>query len=87
MAVSTPPNTQPRESHIALPGCEMRYLEAGDGPALLHLHGSGGLRWDQQKATLAERFRVIAPRRRASAARHCPMACTVSQTWRARSPR
>jgi pimeloyl-ACP methyl ester carboxylesterase len=39
----------------------MRYLEAGAGPALLHLHGSGGLRWDQQKAMLAERFRVIAP--------------------------
>jgi len=39
----------------------MRYLEAGDGPALLHLHGSGGLRWDQQKTMLAERFHVIAP--------------------------
>jgi 3-oxoadipate enol-lactonase len=59
--ISNPSTTQPRESRISLPGCEMRYLEAGDGPALLHLHGSGGLRWDPQKAALAERFRVIAP--------------------------
>ncbi|SRR6266540_3079626 len=53
--------TEPREGRIDLPGCEIRYLEAGEGPALLHLHGSGGLRWDQQKIMLAERFRVIAP--------------------------
>jgi pimeloyl-ACP methyl ester carboxylesterase len=53
--------TESREGHISLTGCEMRYLEAGDGPFLLHLHGSGGLRWDQQKALLAERFHVIAP--------------------------
>jgi 3-oxoadipate enol-lactonase len=60
-AISSPTSAEPREARITLPGCEMRYLEAGDGPALLHLHGSGGLRWDPQKATLAERFRVIAP--------------------------
>jgi len=60
-AISSPTSTELREGRITLPGCEMRYLEAGDGPALLHLHGSGGLRWDQQKAMLAERFRVIAP--------------------------
>jgi pimeloyl-ACP methyl ester carboxylesterase len=60
-ATSSPPATTPREGRISLPGCEIRYVEAGDGPALLHLHGSGGLRWDPQKAMLAERFRVIAP--------------------------
>ena len=59
--ISSPPSTEPREARFSSPGCEIRYLEAGDGAPLLHLHGSGGLRWDQQKAMLAERFRVIAP--------------------------
>jgi len=58
---SSPASTQPREGRITLSTCEIRYLEAGDGPVLLHLHGSGGLRWDPQKAMLSERFRVVAP--------------------------
>src|SRR2546423_15009984 len=60
-AISSPPAITPREDRISVPGCEIRYLEAGDGPVVLHLHGAGGLRWDQPKALLAERFHVIAP--------------------------
>ncbi len=42
-------------------GCRLRYLEAGSGPALVHLHGAGGMSWDEAKALLSARFRVIAP--------------------------
>ena len=42
-------------------GCRLRYLEAGSGPALVHLHGAGGMSWDEAKEMLSERFRVIAP--------------------------
>jgi pimeloyl-ACP methyl ester carboxylesterase len=39
---------------------EIRYLEAGDGPALVCLHGAGGLRLTRAHELLAERYRVVA---------------------------
>jgi pimeloyl-ACP methyl ester carboxylesterase len=56
----SPPRTEPREGRATLPGCRIRYLEAGSGPSLLLLHGAGGLRWNPAMSLLAERFRVIA---------------------------
>lgn len=48
-------------STLDLPGWSVRYTERGQGPALVHLHGAGGQRWDGTKLALAERFRVISP--------------------------
>src|SRR2546423_13570773 len=40
---------------------QISYREAGSGPALVHLHGSGGPAWDEAHALLAGHFRVITP--------------------------
>jgi hypothetical protein len=32
------------EGFVAADGFRIRYREAGEGPALVHLHGAGGLR-------------------------------------------
>ena len=47
------------ERHVAADGFRVRYLEAGDGPALLVLHGGGGLKLYQSHELLAQRYRVI----------------------------
>jgi pimeloyl-ACP methyl ester carboxylesterase len=39
---------------------EIAYHTAGDGPALVYLHGAGGLRWGAALDALATRFRVYA---------------------------
>jgi pimeloyl-ACP methyl ester carboxylesterase len=49
-----------RERHVEADGFRIRYLEAGDGPPLVHLHGAGGLRLSPGHELLAERRRVIA---------------------------
>ena len=49
-----------REHHIDADGFRIRYLEAGDGPPLVHLHGAGGLRLNPAHELLAKRHRVIA---------------------------
>lgn len=49
-----------REHHVEADGFRIRYMEGGDGPALVHLHGAGGLRLNPAHALLARRFRVIA---------------------------
>ncbi len=41
-------------------GFRIRYMEAGQGAALVHLHGAGGLRLNPAHDLLARRFRVIA---------------------------
>ena len=41
-------------------GFRIRYLEAGQGPPLVHLHGAGGPRLSRVHDLLAARFRVIA---------------------------
>ena len=48
------------ERSINADGFDIRYLEAGDGPALVCFHGAGGLRRSRAHELLAERHRVIA---------------------------
>jgi pimeloyl-ACP methyl ester carboxylesterase len=48
------------EHHVEADGFRIRYMEAGDGPPLVHLHGAGGLRLSPAHHLLAQRYRVIA---------------------------
>ena len=48
------------EGHIEADGFRIRYAEAGDGPALVHLHGAGGMRLHAGHDALARDYRVIA---------------------------
>ena len=48
------------ERSIPADGFEIRYLEAGEGPLLVFLHGAGGLRVTRAHELLAESHRVIA---------------------------
>jgi pimeloyl-ACP methyl ester carboxylesterase len=47
------------ERYLEADGFRIRYLEAGQGPPLVHLHGAGGLRLSRAHDLLAERFRLI----------------------------
>jgi pimeloyl-ACP methyl ester carboxylesterase len=49
-----------REGHVEADGFRIRYMEAGDGPPLVHLHGAGGLRLTPGHDLLSGQFRVIA---------------------------
>jgi pimeloyl-ACP methyl ester carboxylesterase len=49
-----------QERFIDADGFRIRYMEAGNGPPLVHLHGAGGLRLNAAHDQLAQRFRVIA---------------------------
>src|SRR5580658_4786913 len=49
-----------RENHVEADGFRIRYMEAGDGPPLVHLHGAGGLRLNPAHDILARHYRVIA---------------------------
>jgi pimeloyl-ACP methyl ester carboxylesterase len=49
-----------QESFVDADGFRIRYLEAGDGPPLVHLHGAGGLRLTPAHDLLCRHFRVIA---------------------------
>jgi pimeloyl-ACP methyl ester carboxylesterase len=48
------------EHYVDADGFHLRYLEAGDGPPLVHLHGAGGLSLNPAHDILAQNFRVIA---------------------------
>ena len=48
------------EHRVSAAGFDIRYVEAGDGPPLVCLHGAGGLRLTRAHELLAERYRVIA---------------------------
>ena len=48
------------EGFVEADGFRIRYMEAGQGPALVHLHGAGGLRLSPAHDLLAKQFRVIA---------------------------
>jgi pimeloyl-ACP methyl ester carboxylesterase len=52
--------TEFREAYVEADGFRIRYVEAGDGPALVHLHGAGGQRINPAHKLLAQRYRVIA---------------------------
>ena len=49
-----------REGFVEADGFRIRYMEAGQGPALVHLHGAGGLRLTPAHDLFAKQFRVIA---------------------------
>jgi pimeloyl-ACP methyl ester carboxylesterase len=49
-----------REGQVEADGFTIRYLEAGEGPPLVHLHGAGGLRLNPAHDLLAAHYRVIA---------------------------
>jgi pimeloyl-ACP methyl ester carboxylesterase len=49
-----------REGHVEADGFRIRYMTAGDGPALVHLHGAGGLRLTPGHDLLSRQFRVVA---------------------------
>ena len=48
------------EGHVEADGFRIRYMEAGHGAPLVHLHGAGGLRLTPSHDLLSRRFRVIA---------------------------
>jgi pimeloyl-ACP methyl ester carboxylesterase len=49
-----------KEGHVETDGFRIRYMEAGDGPILVHLHGAGGLRLTPGHDLLSQKFRVVA---------------------------
>lgn len=49
-----------QEGSVEAGGLRIRYLEAGEGPPLVHLHGAGGLRITSAHDLLSCAFRVIA---------------------------
>jgi pimeloyl-ACP methyl ester carboxylesterase len=49
-----------RESFVEADGFHVRYMEAGEGPPLPHLHGAGGPRLTRAHELLSQRHRVIA---------------------------
>jgi pimeloyl-ACP methyl ester carboxylesterase len=49
-----------REGFVEADGFRIRYMEAGEGTPLIHLHGAGGLRLNPSHDLLAKQFRVIA---------------------------
>jgi pimeloyl-ACP methyl ester carboxylesterase len=52
--------TEFREQCVEADGFRIRYLEAGSGPPLVHIHSAGGLRLSRAHDLLAESHRVIA---------------------------
>jgi pimeloyl-ACP methyl ester carboxylesterase len=48
------------EGWVEADGFRIRYMEAGDGPPLVHLHGAGGLSLTPAHVLLSRSFRVIA---------------------------
>jgi pimeloyl-ACP methyl ester carboxylesterase len=49
-----------REGHVEADGFRIRYMAAGEGPPLLHLHGAGGLRLTPGHDLLCRAFQVVA---------------------------
>jgi pimeloyl-ACP methyl ester carboxylesterase len=49
-----------REGFVEADGFRIRYMEGGQGPALVHLHGAGGLRLSPAHDLFAKQFRVVA---------------------------
>ena len=49
-----------REGFVEADGFRIRYMEAGEGPALVHLHRAGGLRLTPAHELLSRGYRVVA---------------------------
>jgi pimeloyl-ACP methyl ester carboxylesterase len=60
MAIVTQTENSFREGYVEADGFRIRYMAAGEGAALVHLHGAGGLRLTPGHELLRRRFRVIA---------------------------
>jgi len=58
--IPTVPQTAFREDFVEVDGFRIRYMEAGEGAPLVHLHGAGGLRVTPAHDLLARHFRVVA---------------------------
>jgi 4,5:9,10-diseco-3-hydroxy-5,9,17-trioxoandrosta-1(10),2-diene-4-oate hydrolase len=56
----SPPGAAFREHYVEADGFQIRYMEAGQGPPLVCLHGAGGLRLSRAHDLLSEQYRVIA---------------------------
>jgi len=54
------PGTAFREGYVEADGFRIRYVEAGQGTPLVHLHGAGGLRLTPAHDLLRRHFRVVA---------------------------
>ena len=48
------------EGYVEAAGFRIRYMEAGHGTPLIHLHGAGGLRLTPAHDLLSRQFRVVA---------------------------
>jgi pimeloyl-ACP methyl ester carboxylesterase len=59
-AAAAPPGAAFREHYVEADGFRIRYMEAGQGAVLVHLHGAGGLRLSPGHDLLSRHFRVIA---------------------------
>jgi pimeloyl-ACP methyl ester carboxylesterase len=60
MSIVTQAGEAFREGHVEADGFRIRYMAAGEGPALIHLHGAGGLRLTPGHDLLRRQFRVVA---------------------------
>lgn len=60
MAQNDTPNAAFREGFVETGGLRIRYMEAGQGPPLIHLHGAGGMRLTRGHDLLSRSHRVIA---------------------------
>ena len=60
MAQSDTPGASFREGVVEADGFRIRYMEAGEGTPLVHLHGAGGLRLNRGHDLLSQTRRVIA---------------------------
>jgi pimeloyl-ACP methyl ester carboxylesterase len=54
------PGAMFNESYVEADGFRIRYMEAGQGPPLVHFHGAGGLRLTPAHGLLSRQFRVVA---------------------------
>ncbi len=57
---SCPPGLGFSEGFVEADGFRIRYVEAGQGTPLVHLHGAGGLRLTPAHDLLSRHFRVVA---------------------------
>ena len=60
MLTPTGPEAGFTEKFVEADGFDIRYREAGEGPAVVALHGGGGSRISGAHALLSENFRVLA---------------------------
>lgn len=60
MAQTDTPGAGFREGFVEADGFRIRYMEAGEGLPLVHLHGAGGLRLNRSHDLLSQTYRVIA---------------------------